>query len=68
MRILSPSSTHRLLATIPTRSPFGARDHALVRLFAQTGLRVAEMVGLDDRSRKLKPSTDLPTALDRMRK
>ena len=47
MRILSPAATHRLLATIPTRSPFGARDHALVRLFAQTGLRVAEMVGLD---------------------
>ena len=47
MRILSPAATHRLLATIPTRSPFGARDHALIRLFAQTGLRVAEMVGLD---------------------
>lgn len=47
MRILSPASTRQLLATIPPRSPFGARDHALIRLFSQTGLRVAEMVGLD---------------------
>ena len=47
MRILSPAATQHLLAAIPPRSPFGLRDHALIRLFAQTGLRVAEMVGLD---------------------
>ena len=47
MRILEPSATRQLLAAIPPRSPFGARDHAVIRLFAQTGLRVAEMVGLN---------------------
>jgi len=47
MRILTPSATRQLLAAIPPRSPFGARDHAVIRLFAQTGLRVAEMVGLN---------------------
>jgi site-specific recombinase XerD len=47
MRILEPSATRQLLAAIPPRSPFGARDHAVIRLFAQTGLRVGEMVGLN---------------------
>jgi site-specific recombinase XerD len=47
MRILQPSATRQLLAAIRPRSPFGARDHALIRLFSQTGLRVGEMVGLD---------------------
>lgn len=47
MRILDPSATRQLLAAIPLRSPFGARDHAVIRLFAQTGLRVGEMVGLN---------------------
>lgn len=47
MRIPSPFDTRRLLAAIPARSPFGARDHALIRLFAQTGLRVGEITGLD---------------------
>lgn len=47
MRILQPQATSQMLATIRPRSPFGARDHALIRLFSQTGLRVGEMVGLD---------------------
>ncbi|ODT78402.1 hypothetical protein ABS71_01930 [bacterium SCN 62-11] len=47
MRILEPSATRQLLAAIPPRSPFGARDHAVIRLFSQTGLRVGEMVGLN---------------------
>lgn len=47
MRILTPSATRQLLAAIPPRSPFGVRDHAVIRLFAQTGLRVGEMVGLN---------------------
>ena len=47
MRILTPNATRQLLAQIPQRSPFGARDHAVIRLFAQTGLRVGEMVGLN---------------------
>ena len=47
MRILQPQATRQMLAAVRPRSPFGARDHALIRLFAQTGLRVGEMVGLD---------------------
>lgn len=47
MRILQAQATSQMLATIRPRSPFGARDHALIRLFSQTGLRVGEMVGLD---------------------
>lgn len=47
MRILEPSATRQLLAAIPPRSPFGVRDHAVIRLFAQTGLRVGELVGLN---------------------
>lgn len=47
MRIPSSFDTRRLLAVIPARSPFGARDHALIRLFTQTGLRVGELTGLD---------------------
>jgi len=47
VRIPTPFDTRRLLAAIPAKSPFGARDHSLVRLFAQTGLRVGEMAGLD---------------------
>ncbi len=47
MRILQPQATRQMLAATRPRSPFGLRDHALIRLFAQTGLRVSEMVGLD---------------------
>lgn len=47
MRIIQPSHTRQMLAKIRLRSPFGLRDHAVIRLFSQTGLRVGEMVGLD---------------------
>lgn len=67
MRILTPSTTRQLLAAIPQKSPFGARDHAAIRLFAQTGLRVGEMVGLNvsDVFHQEKPrhQVDLPAAI-----
>ena len=47
MRIIKHDTTRQLLGVISPRSPFGARDHALIRLFTHTGLRVAEMTGLD---------------------
>ena len=47
MRILQPQATRQMLASIKPSSPFGLRDHAVIRLFSQTGLRVSEMVGLD---------------------
>jgi len=47
MRILQPQATRQMLAATRPSSPFGLRDHAVIRLFSQTGLRVGEMVGLD---------------------
>ena len=47
MRIPDSDDTSRLLAVIPLRSPFGQRDHAMIRLDFHTGLRVSELVGLN---------------------
>ena len=47
LRILSELSTYRLLSAISLKTAFGARDHALIRLALQTGLRVSELTGLD---------------------
>lgn len=45
MRILTQPA--ELLNAIPDHSPFGARDHALIRLDLNVGLRVSELHGLD---------------------
>ena len=47
MRNVIPTEIRRLLAVIPLRSPFGARDHAMIRLIYFAGLRVGELVGLE---------------------
>jgi len=47
MRILEKTANVRLLSAISLRSPFGARDHALIRFDLLTGLRVGELVALD---------------------
>ena len=47
LRILNELSTYRLLSAISLKTAFGARDHALIRLALQTGLRVSELTGLD---------------------
>jgi site-specific recombinase XerD len=47
MRFLNELSTYKLLSVVPLRSPFGARDHALIRFGLHTGLRVSELVGLN---------------------
>jgi integrase/recombinase XerD len=46
MRIPDQETIDRLLAVIPERSPWGLRDHAMIRLALYTGLRVAELTGL----------------------
>ncbi len=47
MRILTPATVDQLLASIPERSPFGARDKALIVLDLHTGLRSHELVALN---------------------
>ena len=47
MRILSPATVDQLLASIPERSPFGARDRALIIFDLHTGLRSHELVALN---------------------
>ena len=47
MRILSQTELQTFLGVIPARSPFGRRDKALFVFLLNTGLRVAEVAGLD---------------------
>lgn len=47
MRIPDQAATQKLLQVIPLRSPFGARDRAMIILALHTGLRVSELTGLD---------------------
>jgi integrase/recombinase XerC len=47
MRNLVPLELRRLLSVISFRTPFGQRDHAMLRLDYFCGLRVGELVGLD---------------------
>ena len=46
MKIVIPPEIRQLLAVIPLRSPFGQRDHAMIRLTYLVGLRVGELVAL----------------------
>ncbi len=43
---LSQNSQAQLLTSIPERPAFGAREQAMLRFTVNTGLRVAELVGL----------------------
>lgn len=47
MKNISQSELEALLGAVNLRSPFGERDHAMIRLLTNTGLRVAELVGLN---------------------
>ncbi len=47
MRILNDLAVFRLLGAINLASPFGPRDHAIIRLALYTGLRVSELTGLN---------------------
>ncbi len=47
MRILNNLAVSRLLSAINLASPFGPRDHALIRLALSSGLRVSELTGLN---------------------
>lgn len=46
MRVLTPSEIRLILRCIPSRSPFGARDRAMLVFLLHTGLRVSEICGL----------------------
>ena len=46
MRTLSQQSQTQLLESISARSAFGAREKAMITFAVNTGLRVAELVGL----------------------
>ncbi len=47
MKTLDLTEFQALLGAVNQRSPFGGRDHAMLRLAASTGLRVAELCGLN---------------------
>ncbi len=47
MHAVSTQELNQLLAAVNCRKPFGPRDHAMIRLTASTGLRVAELCGLN---------------------
>ena len=47
MRIPNEIETYHLLGAIKLSSPFGLRNHAIIRLALHTGLRVSELTGLD---------------------
>ncbi len=47
MKNISQFELEALLGAVNLRSPFGERDHAMIRLLTNTGLRVAELVGLN---------------------
>jgi site-specific recombinase XerD len=47
MKIVNELQIFQLLAVINPRSAFGERDHAMVRLALQTGLRVGELSALN---------------------
>ncbi|MHB2017158.1 MAG: tyrosine-type recombinase/integrase [Candidatus Xenobia bacterium] len=47
MKVITPQELAQLLAAVDLRDPFGPRDHAMLRLCANTGLRVSELAGLN---------------------
>jgi len=66
-RILHPDEIRDLLQALAPRSPFGARDLAMLILALHTGLRVSELVGLDvshvATARGPRQALDLPAGL-----
>ena len=66
-RTLNPDEIRNLLHTLTPRSPFGARDLAMLVLALHTGLRVSELVGLDvshvASSQGPRQTLDLPAGL-----
>ena len=46
-KALSVDDTHRLMEAPPAEGTEGVRDHAILELFYSSGLRLAELVGLD---------------------
>ena len=47
MHMPEPTDLDRMMATLDPRDPFGLRDRLMLGLARQTGLRVAELTGLD---------------------
>ena len=72
VRTLDPREIHQLLAGLDPRTPFGARDRAMLLLVLHTGLRVSELTGLDVAhvawQGRPRQALDLPAALAKGRR
>ena len=68
MKTLDHADVVELLGAVNLKKPFGLRDHAMIRLALFTGLRVAELVGLNVGDVRGKSWLQLPAAIAKGRR